>query len=420
MGTSIFTFLCCLLVSSISCEDDQKKDGRFSIFQIIKFKNEPCVGNTRNGTCFTSAECDDAGGKEAGSCADGFGVCCTVTLVNGATTSLNQSYIVQASSSTLAAGPMSYTICPCSDDVCRIRFDFTQFTLASPSLAGNGGANTAAANSVTGEALGDCNTDTFSITGSNGGSPVICGENGNQHMILDSGEGCSKVNFGIGGATNTRQWDIKVTQYRCGEEAGGPPGCLQWHMARQGKIRSFNFPDQANTVAVPDATLHISSQQYSICIRKDAASQRVCYQPCRIVANGAATGDQDSYGIGVSPNAAAKSGTETTCIGDYLEIMGGTTNAEAQLGLPAVGGVAANTLTNSRFCGRFLMTGDNLVPAAVANIVSICSYVTPFRVGVNFDADEVGTGAPDATDAEDNAFPGGIIGFALCYTTPAA
>lgn len=55
----------------------------------------------------------------------GFGVCCTTVLSDGGSTSLNQSYIVMASSAATAAGGQSYKICPSSSDVCRIRFDFT-------------------------------------------------------------------------------------------------------------------------------------------------------------------------------------------------------------------------------------------------------------------------------------------------------
>ena len=55
----------------------------------------------------------------------GFGVCCSVVLSLGGTSSLNQTYIVQASSNSIPSGPMSYKICPCDNSVCRIRFDFT-------------------------------------------------------------------------------------------------------------------------------------------------------------------------------------------------------------------------------------------------------------------------------------------------------
>ena len=33
--------------------------------------------DNRNGTCYTSEECEDRDGAAAGSCADGYGICCT-------------------------------------------------------------------------------------------------------------------------------------------------------------------------------------------------------------------------------------------------------------------------------------------------------------------------------------------------------
>ena len=38
-------------------------------------------------------------------------------------------------------------------------------------------------------------------------------------VILDADNECHKVNFNIGGSTTTsRKWDIRVTQYACGQE----------------------------------------------------------------------------------------------------------------------------------------------------------------------------------------------------------
>ena len=49
----------------------------FSVFQIVKFKNEACTTNTGEmGTCYTESECSDAGGMAAGDCASSFGTCC--------------------------------------------------------------------------------------------------------------------------------------------------------------------------------------------------------------------------------------------------------------------------------------------------------------------------------------------------------
>eukprot|EP00095_Tigriopus_kingsejongensis_P011401 maker-scaffold68_size422247-snap-gene-3.20 protein:Tk11401 transcript:maker-scaffold68_size422247-snap-gene-3.20-mRNA-1 annotation:"PREDICTED: uncharacterized protein LOC100905950" len=40
--------------------------------------NSPCVGNDgKNGTCYTLDECQSKGGRNGGSCASGFGQCCT-------------------------------------------------------------------------------------------------------------------------------------------------------------------------------------------------------------------------------------------------------------------------------------------------------------------------------------------------------
>ena len=55
----------------------------------------------------------------------GFGVCCSIVLTEGGSSSLNQTYMVQDASTSVAQGVMMYSICPCSADVCRIRFDFT-------------------------------------------------------------------------------------------------------------------------------------------------------------------------------------------------------------------------------------------------------------------------------------------------------
>ena len=54
-----------------------------------------------------------------------------VTLSCGGTTSENNTYIVQASTTTAPATPCTYKICPCSSDICRIRYDFTTNVLAN-------------------------------------------------------------------------------------------------------------------------------------------------------------------------------------------------------------------------------------------------------------------------------------------------
>jgi len=53
------------------------------LFVIVKkillkrFANGPCAGSAKNGTCYTATECAQRGGENMGSCAAGFGVCCS-------------------------------------------------------------------------------------------------------------------------------------------------------------------------------------------------------------------------------------------------------------------------------------------------------------------------------------------------------
>lgn len=398
----------CLMLLSYSLAD---RNPKFSIFQIIKFENTACTADNdgRYGTCFTESECDANGGTSDGSCADGFGVCCIKMVDDGGTSSMNNSFIVAVAADVTAGSSRTYTMCPIDSSICRIRFWFTGFTLAGPVTYL--GTVAAAADDVSvagaeGAAVGDCTEDTFSITSPTSMSPpVICGTNTGQHMFVDSdGVGCSTVNFGIGSGATARSWDIQVTQYTCGDEMGGPAGCLQWFTANTGTIRSFNFPALAAAADVPLTVVHLSSQHYKACIRRPLTANRICYLPCT---NTAAI--QHSFGVSISPLAANQnSGIDGQCASDYIGIVGGDTAANA----------AAGTLsTQSRFCGRALRPNfvANNGEAWANDNASVCTASVPFEVTVHFDEDEVWTGAGDANTSEWAMQPGGIMGFSLCY-----
>ena len=75
-------------------------------------------------------------------------------------------------------------------------------------------------------------------------------------MYVDASAMCNRVAFDLGsGATDSRSWDIKVTQYECGHamagkhcffdgrdtvimdlwcKISGPPDCLQYHTGTSG------------------------------------------------------------------------------------------------------------------------------------------------------------------------------------------
>ena len=160
----------------------------------------------------------------------------SVSLGCGGSSSDNNTYIVQTSTTSSPSGTSNsctYTICPCSTDICRIRYDFTTMVLASQQTSTPVAAGVATDSKnlmilfysyyfssfnwpfFSDFAIGDCVTDQFSITSPGTiGSPTICGYNTGQHMILDtSGSECQNVNAFVGASTTTtRQWDIYVTQ----------------------------------------------------------------------------------------------------------------------------------------------------------------------------------------------------------------
>merc|ERR1712018_365759 len=117
--------------------EEVKRDSKIlPIFQVVRFPNDKCSGTSYNGTCYTSEECSSRGGTSEGTCASGFGVCCTFALTScGSTSSDNNSYIVKSSFTSLTTNPCWYKICPCSTNICRIRYDFNTFTLAAQKTA---------------------------------------------------------------------------------------------------------------------------------------------------------------------------------------------------------------------------------------------------------------------------------------------
>jgi len=376
----------------------------FSIFQVVEFPNDFCKGtNNRNGTCYTKEECDEKGGVTAGSCADGYGMCCTQTLSCGASTSDNNTYLMMSNVKDTNS-PCDYKVCASSNNICRIRYDFMAFTLAGP-VEGTTTDTAADLTTDIGGGIGDCMTDTFAVS-SNGalGSPVICGVNTGQHMIVDLNDrkGCQTAAFTIGaGSTPTRSWDIMVTQYDCSNvDAAGPPGCLQYFTGVSGNIMSYNFPVGA-TAAVTATTTHLSNQKYTICIRREANMKAICYTA--IAANAAAPATQSSFGL----SAGAGALTNDACGSDYIEITSALAAADVvATTMPHLGATADLA---HKLCGRAL---NNAGGAAA----TVCSAAMPFRIGVNFDADEE-TVAAGATTATDERFmdTGAIVGFKLAF-----
>jgi len=374
------------------------------IFNVVKFPNDACDSNSAsmNGTCYTSEECSSKGGTASGECAEGYGVCCVLTVACGESTSENGTYLSQASSTDPAkdsttSQSCTYSICPITSTVSRIRLDLQDFSIAPPvevaSQTGNGADAANTANSV-----GHCLTDSFSVTG----SPVtICGSNMGQHMIVDSdGSTCVTAAFSYGlSSTQSRAYTIKVTQFESTNEMGGPSGCLQFFTGDTGTVSSFNY----NGV---DTSTHLANQNYDICVRPGGDKCSICWGAA-IATDGTTRG---SFGLSLSTDNGEAKSVSGACTMDFVTIP----NAQLEN--------AINLLTVSpteTFCGRHLNMN------ALSEDTSICSAVVPFRLGVSFDGSEVfGAQAAamamlsESSGAEDPAAgnsPLGTMGFSLTF-----
>jgi hypothetical protein len=238
-------------------------------------------------------------------------------------------------------------------------------------------------------------------------------------MFVPASPQCNQINIDIdkGTTTTTRKWQIKVTQFECGNMMAPEHDCLQYHTESSGTIASFNWDTSSSTVS--SSQYHLSSQYYDICIRRARSSCSICYSP-QIYTTTAAS----SFGLSAGSDAAIQTGAigssctgvttlsataaDNVGLGDYLDIVALQ---------PTIGTTA--TLGSNRICGVLF----NGLAAQVAHATA-CSWAIPFKVGVHFDADDaIGAAAdvPAALNAFENdpAATGGAgygySGFYLAY-----
>jgi len=341
--------------TNIKTEKTQERNGKvFSLFSIVTFPNQGCASQStigskaRNGTCFTSTECTEKGGKFSGNCAAGFGVCCLfITQTSGTTISQNCSYIQNpnfpsAYGSETAA---TYTIAKCSNEVCTLRLDFETFTTAGPTTTSDAAASV--------DSLAITTTPAQSL-----GIPNIGGENSGYHAYVEIGPDAgatATLSFTFGSSTLARMWDIKVTQVECTNRSRPPAGCQQYFTHSTGRIESYNFPG-SNSIFQ-----HLDNQNYKICIR-DNGYRCILYTKCAETPTFSLSGN----------GATGKAKVGTNCALDWIEIDGAHA-CNAALGLPA------NFLgAGGRLCGENYGAIDTLT--AAMGIANVCDCTKPFDV----------------------------------------
>ena len=327
----------------------------------------------------------------------------------GTTNSQNNTYLTKTTYTTgTDLDPCTYTICASQADVTKIRIDFNTFDINGPTEILSGGmvaSGTAATSttSVNGEIdfqAGHCMKDTLHIVSPGHASPpIVCGHMTGQHMFIKMSEQCVKIQINIDTDTTfTRTWDMKITQFEAGSQMAPQADCLQYFTELSGNFASFNWDmtDTATTVA-KYSQWHLANQNYNVCFRRSKKYCSICYSPhVTVVAPAtypANTGA--SYGLGSftaagTVLAAASDNTANHCggftiadgitnaasnvaQGDYLEIeraQSGTPSATAQGG-------------TYRLCGNVF----NTALTGTAH-TTVCSYATPFKVGVHFDEAE--------------------------------
>jgi len=403
-GKSLLALLCFLAIQNAQCEN--LKNPKISLFNVVTFPNSNCAGiDGRNGTCYTAEECDNRNGLSNGQCAEGYGVCCVVTLACGGSSAENTTYLELAATTTPPSTNCEYKLCGANANVCRIRFDFEVFIIDAPFVATF--ATGPGSQGLRGGSIGDCVSDTFSVAGSQFGSPAICGTNTGQHLYADINADCITPGFLFGVSTNTRQYRIKTTQYVCGEEMGGPSGCLQYFTAVTGTVASFNYPLGTTAIGQDTTITHLSDQHYDICFRRASGNCRLCFSP---TVENAAGNIPASYGIGETLADGVNNGrTGASCTADYLIIPEGV---NAAVGNPSSTSAQAN---NNRICGREFTT-DN----AASLPMTICTSRVPFSIKfrTNQDEDTKLNGRTVITDETVNdaaGIPPAYLGFSLNF-----
>merc|ERR1711971_124357 len=328
-----------------------------NLFTVVRFPNTVCAGNNGfNGTCYSAEECETRGGNTGGTCGGGYGICCTFTLGCGETSSENCTYFQSGGQE---VGQCRIKICPCSDNICQLRLDFSTFVITGPETT----TTTAYVTKCGGKdlfELGQCQTDIFSVTApGNNAPPVICGINSNEHMFVDSSDQCNDIGFNIGAGTSTltRSWTIEITQYDCNYDNLAPDGCtLYFFGATQDLVKTYNF----------DGGQHLASQDRNICVRRERGTCQICWSTT-------AEGDFE-----VSSGMTGATGTvalKSACC-SYGTACTKTTGFDCAI-IPSPSKTGGTSLVAGFWgiCGGELGTEDGVDAAA-----SVCSRSVPFNI----------------------------------------
>ena len=137
-----------------------------AIFAIIRYQNSPCnTDSSTPGTCLAQNDCLTRSGTPDGTCASGFASCCNFKFTCGGRTKENETIFVNNLYPRTDNGTNTCQVTiDKQPNVCQLRLDFEEFSLAQP------------------DENGQCTTDSFMVRTTVGERlPILCGDNNNQH-----------------------------------------------------------------------------------------------------------------------------------------------------------------------------------------------------------------------------------------------
>nr|XP_050048887.2 uncharacterized protein LOC126545165 [Dermacentor andersoni] len=335
-----------------------------SIVDRVRGNSKPCVGagGMETGTCMLHFNCINGGGVvvTSGDCFQAT-VCCKVpeqvnsavscggSITNNMTSFRNPDFPADFRRGGMCSAEVTF-----GREVCQLRLDFVQFSLAPPR--------------ATGARAGLCDDDVFTVATGLGSTtyPALCGQNAGQHMYVDVSEATRAVlSFSIGSDVPVgRKWHIRISFVHCLSPVKAPDSCLQYFTAPSGEFSSFNFQPSALKQQL------IADHKYTVCFRKQLGFCQITYSPSEPTSF--------QMGAGTEPLTGARS-----CEDAYIFVPSGANRAFVE------------DVTSDRFCGQGFPGG------------TISSEVLPFTVSVVTSRPRgttSGVGAGFAT----RAFDGGV------------
>jgi len=311
------------------------------MLNIFRFQNTACTGDSgESGTCKTQEQCTSERGTEVGSCANGFGRCCSFKFTCGQNTTLNETVFVNPS---FPKGDNGTNTCQVTvlkqPNVCQLRLDFQEFSLSQP------------------DENGFCTTDSFMVRTTVGERlPILCGDNAGQHLYVDMGRGSGNpvvLSVVSNGDKMIRKWKIKINMIPCNNLDMAPSGCLQYFRSPSAIVKSFNYGPK-----IEQRARYLANLRYTSCVRVEENFCAIKWQ----------THEMNTFSFG-----APFEGNLT----EYGGASGGLCNYDDYVGIDQ-GSVEGTGPGEDRFCGSKLLDADFVI-----------SRSKPFQLKVRSNGDQI-------------------------------